>query len=318
MLKTIERIKKIKELERLIELQKLEEVKFEISTLKEKQKEYRKLMEEAFKNFRGVETFQTLTFLRQGLKELQRKIEEKQKLLKEREERVKQLQLENKVLTMFVERKKAELAKEEEKAEERRNATDYLLRQTYGKFGKFFVLLFLILMPAFGGETKEPPYADKLLKPYLEEMDKTFQQLAQKLLKSFQKLEEKEKQLEEKKKFILQKEKELEKLLEEAKNWEQKENLERAKKVKKLLEIITKADPDSAGEILSQTDPQIAAEVLINLPNVRKAGEILSSMEPEKGAKVIEVLLKRKKEAKATVVRKKIEGILRYVEGQNL
>jgi len=46
MLKTIERIKKIKELERLIELQKLEEVKFEISTLKEKQKEYRKLMED--------------------------------------------------------------------------------------------------------------------------------------------------------------------------------------------------------------------------------------------------------------------------------
>jgi len=103
----------------------------------------------------------------------------------------------------------------------------------------------------------------------------------------------------------------------EAQNLEVQQKKELSQKVKKLLEVINKSDPDSAGEMLSKVDPKLAAEVLINLPKVRKAGEILSAMEPEAAAKVVSELLKRKDKTQLSVVRKKIEELLKYAEGNN-
>lgn len=316
MLKTLEKIKRIKDIERLIELQKLENTKFELRLLEEERKKYLKMFEEKMENFEGIKTIKEISFLSKGLRNIEQKRERVKEELQKREEKVKKLNLESKVLSTYIERKKEILQKEELKREEKQRSNEHLLRSSYGKF-ILPLLLFIAIVPAFGGDNSTLPYQEKLLKPYLEYQDKHFEKLAEKLLESFKALEKKEQQLEEKKRFILQKEKELQKLLQEAINLENRQKEELNQKAKKLLEVIAKADPDSAGEILSQTDPEVAAEVLVNLPNVRKAGEILSSMEPDKGAKVIDILLKKKEKLAATLVRKKIEGILKYVEQNN-
>ena len=320
MLKTLEKLKRIKELERLIELQKLERKKSELRRLEEEKRKYLRMFDEKIKNLDGIETFQEIAFLREGLK----KIEQLQKKIKEEiaedEKKVKTLSLEKEVIKKYIENRKEVLQKEEEKREEQRLSNEHLLRSSYGKF-IFSILFLLTILPAFGGNTNSSlsslPYQEKLLKPYLEYQSENFNKLANQLLESFKALEKKEQELEKKKLFILKKEEELRKLLQEAINLEKVQEKKLNQKTKKLLEVITKSDPDSAGDILSKTNPQVAAEILINLPNVRKAGEILSSMDPDSAAKVIDYLLKKKRKLTATPVRKKIEEILKYVEEGN-
>ena len=320
MLKTLEKLKRIKELERLIELQELENKKFELQKLEVERKRYLQMFEEKIRNFEGLTTFKEISFLREGLKKLELKREKLKEEVQSRERKIRELNLETKVISTYIDRRRETLQKEEEKREEQKLSNENLLRSSYGKF-MTAILFFMILVPAFGGDNnstlKSLPYEEKLLKPYLEYQSKYFNKLANQLLESFKALEKKEKQLEEKEKFILQKEEELKKLLQEAMNLENQQKKRLSAKVKKLLEVITKADPDSAGEILSKTPPQVAAEILINLPNVRKAGEILSSMDPDSAAKVIDTLLKKKEKLSATPVRKKIEEILKYVEQNN-
>ena len=316
MLKTLEKIKRIKDIERLIELQELENKKFELRLLEDERKKYLRLFEEKMENFEGVKTLKEISLLSKGLRNIERKRERIKEELRKREEKVRKLNLESKILSTYIGRKRELLQKEELKREERTRSNEHLLRSSYGKF--ILPLIFLMaVVPAFGGDNQTLPYREKLLKPYLEYQSRHFEELAERLLESFKALEKKERQLEEKKRFILQKERELKKLLEEAMNLEIRQKEELNRKAKKLLEVIAKADPDSAGEILSQTDPEVAAQVLINLPNVRRAGEILSAMEPDKGAKVIDILMRKRENLAATPVREKIEGILKYVEQNN-
>jgi flagellar motility protein MotE (MotC chaperone) len=317
MIKTLEKLIKIKELERLIELQKLENIKYELKLLEEKKAKYFQFLEEKIKNATSAQALKEVALFSQAIRGLEKQRREKNKVLQKQEEKVKKLNVEHKILTTYLERKREEMTKEELKREERERSYEHLLKRSYGKF--LPILLFLFLVPLTArGEDKTLPYQEKLIKPYLQKLNDEFEKLSEELLKSFQALEKKQKQLEEKEKFILQKEEELRKLLNTAINLEKKEREEQNQKVKKLLQIIAKADPDSAGEALSQVNPQIAGEVLLELPNTRRAAEILSSMEPDKAGKVIEYLLKKKDKLAATPVRKKIEEILRYVEGENI
>ncbi|RTZ68362.1 MAG: hypothetical protein DSZ30_04345 [Aquificaceae bacterium] len=317
MLKTLEKLIKIKELEKLIELQKLENIKHEIKLIESEKKKYFQLLEDKLKNVASARDLREIALLSQGVRLLEKKQREKSKHLKRQEDRVKKLNLEHKILSSYLERKREEMTKEELKREERERSYNHLLKKSYGKF--LLILVGFVFVPIVGwGEEKTLPYQEKLIKPYLQKLNSEFEKLSEELLKSFKALEKKEKQLEEKKKFILQKEEELRKLLDKAINLEREERERNNKKVEKLLRIIAKADPDSAGETLSQVKPEIAGEVLIKLPNIRKAGEILSSMDPESAGKVIEYLMRKKEKLTATPVRKKIEGILKYVEGENL
>jgi len=316
MVEKLKRLKKLRELERLLELEKLEALKKSYRNLENERKKLQKLADEKLKNFSGRETLYELAAIGGRLVELEREKEKQKRQLLKQEEVVKELNVEIKAIETYVEKKERDLQKEEERKENLKRTNEYLLKRSYGKF----LTLLLILLPLVVKAetvTNPPPYADKLLKPYLKMQNDEFEKLAQKLLNSFHKLEEKEKELEEKKRFLLQKEQELKELLKEAKNLEQKHREELSQKVNKLLKIISKSDPDSAGEILSKTDPKVAAEVLINLPKVRKAGEILSAMEPESAAKVIDILLKKKEQTKLSVIRNKIEELLKYVEGNS-
>jgi flagellar motility protein MotE (MotC chaperone) len=317
MIKTLEKLIKIKELERLIELQKLENLKYELKLLEEKKAKYFQLLEEKIKNVSSARGLREVALLSQGIRVLEKRQREKNEDLQRQENKVKELNLEHKILSTYLERKREEMTKEELKREERERSYEHLLKRSYGKF--LPILLFFFLLPlTAGAEEKALPYQEKLIKPYLQKLNEEFEKLSEELLKSFRALEKKQKQLEEKEKFILQKEEELKKLLNTAINLEKQERERQNEKVKKLLQIIAKADPDSAGEALSQVNPQIAGEVLIKLPNTRKAGEILSSMEPDKAGKVIEYLMEKKNNLAATPIRKKIEEILRYVEGESI
>ncbi len=312
MLKALKRIQKIKELERLMELQKLENLKGELSKLDE---ERRKILNEVERKMADLSDFKNLlevAVLGRELRNIEKRREETERNLDLQEEKLKKLNLEKKVIETYIERKERALQKEEEKREEQKRGNEHLLKRSYGKF-LLSVAMFLCL-PLFGNENSTLPYTEVLIKPYLELQSREFEKLADRLLESFKKLEEKERQLEKKKEFILKKEEELRKLLEEAMEAELVRRREMDQKVKRLLEVINKSDPDSVGEMLSKTDPELAAEVLVNLPKVRVAGEILASMEPDAAAKVVEALLKKREKSQISVVRKKIEEILKYAE----
>lgn len=318
MIKTLEKLIKIKELEKLIELQKLENIKYEIKLIESEKAKYFQLLENKLKNMTSARDLMEIALLSRGVRSLEKREREKSKDLKSQEDRVKELNLEYKTLSSYLDRKRKEITKEDLKREEREHSYNHLLKRSYGKFLLILVGFVLTASASGWGEEKTLPYQEKLIKPYLQKVSLEFEKLSEELLKSFKALEKKEKQLEEKKKFLLQKEEELRKLLDKAINLEREERERKNKKVEKLLQIIAKADPDSAGETLSQVNPEIAGEVLVKLPNIRKAGEILSSMDPERAGKVIEYLMKRREKLTATPVRRKIEEILKYVEGESL
>ncbi len=321
MLDTLQRIKKIKDIERLIELQKLEELKHQIQTVKGQEKKLLLTMEQKLKKIRGYQTFMEIDILRREVKKLRQRENELKEVLKQQEEKIKRLNLENKTLSKFMEKLKERKQIEETRQEIKNLSQQFLLKKTYGSFLSIVFLTLVIFglgQPIKAQENQEqlevPPYQKILLEPYLDIQNKEFNQLAEKLLQSFLKLNEKEKLIEEKKEFLLKKEEEIKQLLQQIFKMQQQEEEERKEKIKKLLEIIQKADPDSAGEILSQTKPSVAAEVLLQLPNPRRAGEILSSMDPQAAARVIDLLVQKKKQTQLAIIRKKIEDILKYVE----
>ena len=342
MLKTLERIKKIKELEKLIELQKLENLKYEKAALETEEKTVFQEMEKLSKNI-SFTTFFEISIQRKKLREIEKRKEELEKELKQQEEKVKTLQTETQLLEKYMSHLEEKNKKEQLKEEVKKNALREMLKKAYGSFIAIaFLALNLNLTYAtspssqennislfptnsskitfhWKNSTKENipsllPYEKILLMPYIKAQSEIFEKYVQELLKAFEKLNQREKQLKQKEEFLKKKEKEIKALLNEAINWENQQKQQINEKLKKLLKIIAKADPDSAGEILSQTPPNIAGEVLINLNNTRKAGEILSAMEPEAGAKVIEYLIRVKEKTPLTVVRKKVENILKYIE----
>jgi len=310
--KKIKKIKKLQELEHLFELERLEDLRNQIKLLEKKIEQLKKEADRKLKFFEGKETIEELAVIGKNLLQLKKDIESVREHLEKQENIVKELHLKIKAVENYIGKMERDFQKIEEKKELSKNSLVYLLKRSYGKF---LLLLFASsLITNASGQNSTLPYTDKLIKPYLEIQNRDFERLADKLLKGFQALEKKEQQLEEKKKFLLSKEEELKKLILEAQNLEEARQKKISKQVEKLVKILEKSDPDSAGEILSKMDPKLAAEILVELPKVRIAGEILSSMEPDAAAEVISVLLTQKKKTQFPILRKKIEEILKYAE----